>query len=216
MARYIIQFRFSGYAKKYLKRTIFEVARKFRVRVAVKQKVVPHITMFGPFTTINESKVVATLLAVSKNYHLIPFTLRGFGTFDKRVIFADVIPSEELKRFRNELSDQLTDLRDFFLIKTVKTEGISDHEEHYPFHATIAFKDIGNKCDGIMEYLKKKKTPHINQILLRVTLLKKENGSKHARILYEYDFLRKRLLTRREALNKNIWRSTARLLKHES
>jgi 2'-5' RNA ligase len=210
MERYIIQFRFSGYAKEYLKRTIFEVARKFRVRVAAQKIIVPHITMFGPFTTNNESKVVFTLQAVSKKYHLIPFKLRGFGNFDKRVIFADIIPSEELKRFRNELSTRLTNLRDFFLIKTVKTEGISDHEEHYPFHATIAFKDIGNKFDGIMEYLNNKNTPHINQILLRVTLLNND------RILCEYDFLQKRLLTRRKALNKNIWRSTVRLLKHES
>ena len=32
MARYIIEFRFHGYAKKFLKQTIYEVGIKFRVR----------------------------------------------------------------------------------------------------------------------------------------------------------------------------------------
>lgn len=166
-------------------------------------------TIFGPFTTIDERKVVSTFLTISKKHHLIPFKLKGFGNFGNRVIFVDIIPSEELKKFRKELANELIKLRNFLIFKTIKTIGVSDYEEPYPFHATIAFKDIQNKFSSILHYLKNQKTPHIEQKLLRITLLK--NG----RILYEYDFLQKRLLNRNEALNKMIWRKTINLMKND-
>ncbi len=200
MAHYLIQFRFQGYAKQFLKQTIYEVGKKFRVWGATKKKVVPHITLFGPFTTNDERKVVSTFLAVSKKYHLMSFKLKGFDNFDNRVIFVDITPSEELKRFRKELANELIKLRNFLIFKTIKTSGISDYEEHYPFHATIAFKDIQNKFRDILHYLKNQKTPYIKQKILRITLL------KNCRILYEYDFFQGRLLNREEALGKFICR----------
>jgi 2'-5' RNA ligase len=209
MAQYLIEFRFSGYAKKYLKRTIFEVAKKFRVKGVTKKKVVPHITMFGPFNTDDESKVISTFFDVCKKHKLMSFQLKGFGSFHNRVIYAEIISSPELKDFRKELAKKITKLRSFLFFKTVKTEGISDYNENYPFHATIAFKDIGNKFNSIFKYLKNKKHPPINQKLLRLTLLK--NG----KILYEYDFLQKRLLNRNQALNKGIRKRTISLLKNE-
>ena len=99
MDSYLIEFRFHGYAKKYLKQTIYEVSIKFRVQGAAKKKVVPHITMFGPFTTNDERKVVSTLLSVSRKHHLMSFKLKGFSNFDNRVIFMDIIPSKELTNF---------------------------------------------------------------------------------------------------------------------
>lgn len=42
----------------------------------------------------------------------------------------------------------------------------------------------------------------INQRLLRVTLLK--NG----KILYEYDFLQRKLFNRNQSLNRKIWKET--------
>lgn len=207
MTHYLIEFRFHGYAKKFLKQTIYEVGKKFRVRGVTKKRVVPHITMFGPFQTNNERKVISEFLSVCKKHNLISFKLKGFGNFDNKVIFVEVIPSEELNNFRRELARNLTGLRDFLIFKTVETKGITDYEENHAFHATIAFKDIQNKFSGILHYLKNKRTPHIEQKLLRVTLLK--NG----RILYEYDFLQRKLLTRREALNRGIWRKTIGLLK---
>lgn len=207
MTPYLIEFRFRGYAKKYLKACIFEVAKKFRAKGVIKKQVVPHITLFGPFTTTDERKVTSAFLSVCKKYNLMTFKLKGFGNFDNRVIFIDVIPSEELKEFRRDLAKEITGLRNFFIFRTVKTKGITDLEDHHTFHATIAFKDIENKFRSILAYLKNKHTPHIDQRLLRVTLLK--NG----KILYEYDFLQGRLLNRREALNKMAWRKTINLLK---
>ncbi|MEW6063279.1 MAG: 2'-5' RNA ligase family protein [Nanoarchaeota archaeon] len=208
MNHYLIEFRFRGYAKKYLKERIFEVAKKFRVKGVTKKHVVPHITLFGPFTTTDERKVASTFLSVCKRYDLMTFQLKGFGNFDNRVIYVDINPSEELKKFRRELSKEITGLRNFLIFRTVKTKGITDFEESHAFHATIAFKDIERKFQSILMYLKNKHVPHIDQRLLRVTLLR--NG----RILYEYDFLQKRAFNRREALNKHFWRKTINLLKN--
>jgi len=209
MANYLIEFRFSGYAKKYLKQTIFEVSKKFKVKGALNKHVVPHITMFGPFNTNNEWKVVSTFHKICKKHTLIPFELKGFGNFHNRVIFVEIIPSNELKLFRKELSKELTNMRDFFIFKTIKTKGVSDYEEHYPFHATIAFKDIQSKFNSIFNYLRSRKNPHIYQKLLRLTLL------RDGKILYEYDFIQRRLLNRRDALNKLVWRKTISRLKNE-
>lgn len=208
MENYLIEFRFSGYAKRYLKKTIYEVGRKFRVSGVTQKHVVPHITMFGPFTTSNESKMVSKFVSVSKKYSLIPFKLKGFGNFDNRVIFVEVIPSEKLKEYRRELAKGLTGLRNFFIFKTIKTKGITDYKDYHAFHATIAFKDIGKKFNQILSYLKNRHSPHIEQKLLRMTLLK--NG----KIFYEYDFLQRRLLNRGEALSKGVWSRTINLLKN--
>lgn len=210
MTPYLIEFRFSGFGKKYLKQVIYEVGRKFRVKGVTNKRVVPHITMFGPFNTNNEQKVVSKFIEICEKHQLIKFKLKGFGCFkNTKVIFADIIPSEELKLLRQELASKLMGLKDFFIFKNVKTIGLADYEEHYPFHATIAFKDINYKFDAIYHYLQNKRTPHIQQYLLRVTLL------KNNRILYEYDFLQKKLLNRNEARNKDIWRKTISLLRND-
>jgi 2'-5' RNA ligase len=208
MAHYLIEVRFSGYAKKYLKETIYEVSRKFRVKGVTHKHVVPHMTMFGPFTTNDQKKVIASFLSVCKRHNLISFQLKGFGNFENRVIFADVIPSEELRKFRRELASELTGLRNFFIFKTVKTKGITDHEDNHAFHATIAFKDIQSRFNEIFSYLNKKRHPPIYQKLMRMTLL------RDGKILYEYDFPQKRLLNRSEALNKMVWRKTINLMKN--
>jgi len=77
-----------------------------------------------------------------------------------------------------------------------------DKNKKFSFHATIAFKDIDRKFSDIWRYLKSKEEPYINQYLLRITILRK------GKILYEYDLMLKRLLNRREALSKRIWKKT--------
>ena len=81
MKHYLIEFRFHGYAKKYAKRLIYDVGKKFRVKGVIRKKVVPHITMFGPFTTRNEKKIVSAVANVAQNYTLVPFTVKGFNFF---------------------------------------------------------------------------------------------------------------------------------------
>lgn len=206
MKHYLIEFRFHGYARKYAKRLSFDVAKKFRVRGVTRKKVVPHITMFGPFTTRNERKMISEVANVAKKYTLVPFTVKGFNYFDNpsnKVIYLNIEPSEELKQLRYALSNRLRK------ITNSKSSQDRKSKDNFYFHATIAFKDIDRKFDRIWRYLKNKEEPNINQHLVRITIL------KGRRILREYDLLQKKILSRREALNRYIFQKTIDILKQE-
>ena len=204
MAHYLIEFRFHGYAKRYSRNLIYEVARKFRVSGVTRKRAVPHITLFGPFTTRNERKVVSEVVNVGRKYFLVPFKVKGFNYFDNKtnkVIQLDIKPSQELEELRWEIAKRL--------LKITDTKSVYDAEKNYSFHSTVAFKDIDKKFSKIWEYIKSKERPNINQHLLRITIL------KDSRILYEYDLMQKRLLNRREAKNRYIWKQTVNIFKDE-
>ena len=135
--------------------------------------------------------------SVAKNYNLVNFKLRGFGYFNNpegKVIYADIEPSKELEELRWELAKRLVgyaELKEW------------DRMERFSFHATIAFKDIDRRFSEIWRYLKSKEKPKINQYLLRITII-----GKGGKIVGEYDLMLKRLLNRREALNKKMWKRT--------
>ena len=197
MPHYLIEFRFHGYARKYLKKSIFDVARGFRVKGVTRKRPVPHITLVGPFETREIKRVITDVESVANNYDLVNFKLIGFGYFNNprgKVIYADIEPSKELEELRWELAKRLMKYAE---IKEW------DKRERFSFHATIAFKDIGRKFSEIWRYLKSKETPNINQYLLRITII-----GKGGRIVCEYDLMLKRLLNRRAALSKRIWKKT--------
>ena len=83
MPHYHIQFRFHGYAKRYLKRSIFEVARRFQVSGVTRKRPVPHISLAGPFETRDIERVIMDVESVAKKYNLVNFKLKGFGYFNK-------------------------------------------------------------------------------------------------------------------------------------
>ncbi len=208
MTHYLIEFRVRGYAKRYAKKVIYDVSRKFKVRgMTGKRKVVPHITLFGPFTTKNQKKMVNAVQSICEKYDRIFFSYKGFNYFDNKknkVIYMDIFPSADLKKFRYDLASVLR--------KVTSTKSSEDRKskDKFKFHSTIAFKDIDKKFDRIWNYIKRKKNPNIRQTLLRVTIL------KNSRILYEYDFLQKRLLNRRESLSKREFGRTIKKLKKPS
>jgi 2'-5' RNA ligase len=164
------------------------VARKFRVRGVTRNRAVPHITLFGPFTTRQEKKMVSEVVKVGREFSLVPFIVKGFDYFDKehKVIYLDIEPSAELKELRRELAKKLNKISD---------SQQWDDKKQFQFHSTVAFRDIDRKFPKIWEYIKKKEEPNIKQHLLRITILK---GSS---ILYEYDLVLQQLLNRRQALS---------------
>ena len=200
MAAYLIEFRFQS--KKigaYLKGMIWEVNRKFHVG---KRRHVPHITLVGPITTQHEQRLVSDFNRICAQTPIMKFKGSGFGTFDaKRVVFVKIIPSRNLDNFRREL---------YHTIKSYCRLSEFDHEGEqtdFGYHSTLVMNLDPREFEIIKEYIKDKTPPDFNQIVMRVTLLK--NG----RILKEYDFLQKRSLNRRQALNRGISRRSKMLLK---
>ena len=138
MVYYLIEFRFQGYAKRYAKNIIYEVARKFRVKGVTRKRAVPHISLFGPFTTKYERKAVNEVARIGRKYGTVPFKVKGFDYFrENKVIYLDIEPSKQLESLRWELSKSL--------LKICRTISSFDKDKKFYFHSTVAFKDISKK-----------------------------------------------------------------------
>jgi len=201
MANFFVEFRMHGYAKEYAKDMVYSVAKKYKVKGVTWKKVVPHIGLYGPGKTDDIKKVISAVEKVGQRYTLVPFKIKGFGYFNKtpKVIYFDISPSPELEDLRWELSQEL---------RQVSIGQLWDSQRNHSFHATIAFRDIDTKFNGIWSYLKSKEEPNISQYLLRITVL-----GTGRRIVCEYDLVLKRLLNRIEALSKYWWRRTINRLR---
>ena len=196
MAGFFIEFRIHGYAIEYAKEVISSVARKFQARGVTRNRVVPHISLYGPGNTGDIRKVISAVKKVGRKYSIVPFKVSGFGYFNKtpKVIYLSISPSQQLNNLRWELSQEL---------RKVSTCQPWDNQRSHSFHATIAFKDIDTKFKQIWSYLNSKEKPNINQHLLRITVI----GARR-RIVCEYDLVLGKLLNRKEALSKFWWRKT--------
>ncbi len=201
---YYIEYRFHGYPKRYLKSLIHEISNKFGVKGALKNRAVPHMTLYGPFETNHSYAVFRTIERVAKRYTLVPFNIDGFDSKagnNVKVIVAKIIPSPELIRLRMDLSNELNK------IVEKKDRQPWDSESKYWFHSTIAMKDIDGKFDAIKKHLSKKDQPHIHQHLVRITILNRKR-----KIIREYDLLLQKWLSRRQALSNHWWRKTINCL----
>jgi 2'-5' RNA ligase len=188
---YLIEFRLSGSARKYVKDAIFDVAREFDVSGATRNKVVPHVTVVGAIYTKNEQKLIREFIGTCIKYDLMTIKFSGFRSFGnwlfgKRVLGVKIEPSDELELLRSELVEKLAVFCQLSKFDTRKWKP----------HTTIAFKDIDKKYGKIKSYLENRHCPEIRHYVIRITLL------KNARILYEYDFLQRRTLNRREEIGR--------------
>jgi len=200
---YLLEFRLSGSARKYVKDIAFDVARKFGVKGAARNRVVPpHVTIIGPIKTNFEQKLIHEIIETCMKHDLMTIKFSGFTSFGNwllgnRVLAVKIKPSNELELLRSELTEKLSGFCQLSKFDTRKWKP----------HATIAFKDIDKKFGQIKAFLENRNCPEIQHYVLRITLL------KNARILREYDFLQHRTLNRDEALNRENKKMTIMLLK---
>jgi 2'-5' RNA ligase len=207
MTHYHIEFRIRGYAKRYARDLIYNVAKRFKVRGVIRGgKAVPHISLYGPFNTNQQRQMVNEVVKVCSQYKLVPFTFNGFNYFDNsknKVVYLDIEPSQALIDLRYDIS------RALLPITHSKSQEDKKGKSDFKFHSTIAFKDIDRKFNDIWHYIDDKERPHIKQHLLRVTII------RNSKILYEYDLIQQRLLNRTQALNKRLFALTINRLKSE-
>lgn len=191
---YLIEFRFSGFAKQSIKELKINITKKFGVS---KRKIVPHITLAGTVSTNDEKRLVQEIVDVCKKYDLIKFKMDGVDNFRDEVIFVKIEPSPELENLRLEIAERL-----YKFCKTTKF----DRDEEFKFHATLVLKDIQKKFDRIWDYVQTWRIPEMEQYVLRITIL------KNSRILAEYDLILKKLLNRTESLDREIYQETLKKL----
>ncbi len=144
MARFLVEFRLRGYARKYAewarKRTARQ-AKELGVGRLRESRFVPHITLFGSAETSNIRHVISAVEKVGRRYTLVPFRLgveRGdFGNRDALWLYLDIRPSPELRQLRDELARSLLESER----RTRNTCKPYDRSQHYEFHCSIGKYD---------------------------------------------------------------------------
>jgi hypothetical protein len=127
--------------------------------------------------------------------------VNGFGSFrDEGVVYADIVPSEELRDLRQGLSNVLQpvtyDYREY------------DTNDKYNFHITIE-RDLGRDTPEILEYVRDNYEVNMELYAKRVTALDDRD------MMWEWDLPRGTELSRQEALSKKSWKNTEAALKNK-
>jgi 2'-5' RNA ligase len=188
MAHYLIDIRMMGSVKGQIRKLSNQLQEKFNLG---DKRVIPHITLAGPFFTHNEKKLIEDFTRVCTNQKKIPkYEVGGFGFFDdSKVVFVTITPDETLKQFRYQLSQAISpycSLRNYDL----------DSADGFRFHATLAMKLDWLTFQRIKWYFRGQESVIYRHHPIRATLL------RNSKILCEYDFIQERMLSRAQALSK--------------
>jgi calcineurin-like phosphoesterase family protein len=199
---YLVEFRLHGSARTFVKELIYDVSKRFDVQGVTRNRVVPHVSIVGSFETTDERKVIHATEQCGNNFDLVSFSFNGFRSFEtlntgKQVLAVKIEPSTELEELRSSLIQKL-----------VHCCALNEYDKgSYKPHATIAFKDIDDKFGAIKKFLETVAVPNVQHFVLRLTLL------KNAKIVCEYDLFQHRLLTRHEALDRTVRKTTLQFLR---
>lgn len=188
MTRYLIDIRLMGPVRSQIRGLADQLQEKFGLR---NKLVAPHITLAGPFSTGDEERLVGDFTRVCTDVSAVPaYDVGGYGFFeDSRAVFVTINPDENLKQFRSALSAALSPyctLRDYDRVPA----------DEFRFHATLAMKLDRIAFMRIRWFFRDQEPVTCRYHPIRATLL------KNSKILCEYDFIQRRMLTRAQALSK--------------
>ena len=190
MTHYLIDIRLMGSVRHQIRTLSNQLQEKFNLG---DKRVIPHITLAGPFSTRNEKKLIEDFTRVCSNQKKIPkYDVGGYGFFDdSKVVFVTITPDETLKQFRYQLSRAISpycSLRNYDL----------DSADEFRFHSTLAMKLHWLTFKRIKWYFREQEGVVYRHHPIRATLL------RNSKILCEYDFIQGRMLSRAQALSKAI------------
>jgi 2'-5' RNA ligase len=199
MTHYLIDIRLMGSVKHQISTLSNHLAEKFNLG---NKRVIPHITLAGPFSTTDEQKLVKDFTRICTNQTVIPkYEVGGYGFFDdSKVVFVTITPDENLKQFRYQLSRALSpycSLRNYDL----------DSANGFMFHATLAMKLDWLTFQRIKWYFRRQESVIYRHHPIRATVL------RNSRILCEYDFIQNRMLSRAQALSRATFKRDFDILK---
>jgi len=199
MTRYLIDIRLMGSVKHQIRTLSDQVTEKFNLG---NKRVIPHITLAGPFSTADEQKLVKDFTKICTNQKNIPrYEVGGYGFFDdSKVVFVIITPDEPLQQFRYQLAQALLpycSLRNYDLVDADK----------FRFHATLAMKLDWLTFRRIKWYFRHQDRVTYRHHPIRATLL------RNTKILCEYDFIQQRMLSRAQALSRATMKRDFDILK---
>ncbi len=194
---YLIEARLYGYGEKFAIDISKEIARLFGARLVLKKTRPTHLPLYGRFETANEKEMIKHFVSICRRFDLITFEITGFERIGEAVCLK-IKPSPELVNFRNSLVLELNHV--------CESQNL-DEPGGFAFRAVLPLASLQKKAGAIWKFLEAQKKPGIKQYLLRVSLIKK------GRVLKEYDFIQRRILSKGEAASKPVLNQTMKRLK---
>lgn len=192
---FLIEIRPDQEVKEYLRDIIHDIQSRFDVHAMASGHVVPHLSLFGPFSADGYGPVLSAIRSACESHCSVPYRLEGFGHFRRDTIYVDVATSPALRSIRRSLRDEL-------LPKCNPRHPDRETVPHYEYHMTVAFKDIQGQFSEIWRYVTKQYEPGIETYAQRVTFLNQR------RMIKEWDIPTGRYLEPDEATSKQSWRDT--------
>ena len=177
---------------------------------------VPHLTLYGNFQTKDVDKVIQILENLGKKMEGLSYLIDGFRQLDSekgKVIYFNIVPSEDLIQFRHNLSNKLR--------KFAPSVKPFDYEKQFTFHITLCFKLSDYEAKKVMSYIAKPPKDHpdyraLGQFHFSLDALRLTYLGNDSRIICEYDMMQKKILTRREALSRNTWKNTYEVYRNKN
>lgn len=199
----LLEARIPPSSKRALRYVIEKTARKYHLKSHQHHRV-PHMTLYGPFTTNKNTKkpLISEIENVCCKYEPVYLYLDGFEAIEKpnaNIIYFKPHSLNQLGKLRKELRDSLAQ----FVNSNQEWDRKNSLEwifgDNYIYHVTLAYNLSDTKFRAMWrEFENNDFNRYIN--LQRITLL-----SNKSRIIVEYDLKEKKLLTREEALRKKHW-----------
>ena len=188
MTHYLIDIRLMGSVKHQIRNLSNHLQEKFNLG---DKRVIPHITLAGPFSTLDEKKLIEDFRRICTNQKEIPkYEVGSYGFFDdSKVVYVTITPDENLKQFRYQLSQTISpycSLRKYDL----------DSLDEFKFHSTLAMKLDWLTFQRIKWHFRRQESVIYRHHPIRATLL------RNSKILCEYDFIQDRMLSRAQARSK--------------
>lgn len=212
-----------GPGKRKLTESILAISRLCGIPIDKIHRI-PHISLYGGFAADYEQtkRVKEIISSIGKRYSFLPYLIDGFRWIEGkqgRVIYFNIVASEEFKRFRQELAQRL--------LRVVPRTKPFDKKEDFLFHSTLAYKLDSREFEKLWSYVSSEKlllekfgvhtisseNHHMRNVYLPLNVLRVTFLNDQSRLVCEYDFLQGRLLSRGEALSTKEWDETLRLFR---
>lgn len=176
--RYMIAHMIEGEAKDYHINLSRALASAYRLRPTMAS-IDPHLTVKAPFDALSTDLYDVERLVdrYVRTKSPLTFTLKGFGSFDGRVVYMTVDAPEETHAFIKGIKEEL---------REIPWLEFKPHEEVTTLHATLAYPKTTEQAEDMVAKLSERGGREFTCTMSGVALLRK--GEHRWEIFKEYTF----------------------------
>lgn len=163
--RYRIVHLIEGEAKEYLENLSRVFSSFYRLRPPTSN-IDPHLTVKSPFDALSSDlfDIEQMLDRYARSKSPSTYTLKGFGSFDDRVVYMGGEATDETTNFFLDLKSEL---------KRIPWLDFKPHEDNNVLHSSIVFPRTPEQTKEMVDKLNEKGTKTFECTLNKVSLMKK-------------------------------------------